>query len=107
MPNSFKIEFNIQVPISELFSKLTAVESIGKLRKSEVQTDQRRILFINPPTWIRQGQNVLVFLFDNEKGGTRIVVNSSCCTVSQLFDFGQNQKNCIAVRDQIYLLLKP
>jgi len=106
MPNSFKIEFNINLPIEEMFSKLSNIPAIGKLKIDLVQTDQTRVLFKNPSTWYYQGQNVLIILSKNEKNGTKTVINSSCISMYQLIDFGKNQRNCELIRDYIYSILK-
>jgi len=64
------------------------------------------MLFINPSTWAKRGQNILVLLRDGGEGNTVGVINSSCISGLQMFDGGQNQKNCEAIRDHIFGLAK-
>jgi hypothetical protein len=62
MANSFKIEFNINIPHAELFERLSKTEKIGKLRQDLCQNDKTRLLFKNPCKWYSSGQNVLIKL---------------------------------------------
>jgi hypothetical protein len=106
MANSFKIEFNINIPHNELFERLSKTEMIGKLRQDLCQNDKTRLLFKNPCKWYSKGQNVLIMLSKNEKEGSKVIINSSCVSMYQLIDFGKNHRNCQLVRDYIYNILK-
>jgi hypothetical protein len=106
MPSSFKLEFTLAVPLQPLFQKLGETKMIGTLKAELVQPEQTRMLFINPSTWAKRGQNILVLLRNDGNNHTIGIVNSSCISGLQIFDGGQNQKNCELVRDHIFALAK-
>jgi hypothetical protein len=106
MPSSYKLEFTVGVPVKPLYDLLSETQALGTLKAELVQPEQLRMLFINPSTWAKRGQNILVLLRDGGQGSTLGVVNSSCISGLQMFDGGQNQKNCEAIRDHIYGLAK-
>jgi len=106
MPNAFKLDFAFPVPCQELFQKLALTKAVGLLKVELVQPEQTRMLFINPSTWAKRGQNVLVILKQNGPGGTIGLIQSSCISGLKIFDGGQNQKNCEVLRDHIAGLVK-
>jgi hypothetical protein len=106
MPNSYKLEFTVGVPMKPLLDSVTKVQSIGTLKAELFQPEEGRILFINPSTWSKRGQNVLVFFREKGADNTLVIVHSSCISALQLFDGGQNQKNCETVREHILGLAK-
>jgi hypothetical protein len=104
MPNSFKLEFKLPIPVQDLFAKMSETKTIGSLKVELCQPEQTRMLFINPSTWLKRGQNVLVLLKDDGNLGTIGVINSSCISGLQIFDGGQNQKNCELVRNHVFAI---
>jgi len=106
MPSSYKLEFPVGVPTKDLFDALAKTPAIGTLKAELSQPEQGRMLFINPSTWAKRGQNVLVLFRTEGPSKTVVVVHSSCISGLQVFDGGQNQKNCEMVRDHILSLAK-
>lgn len=98
MPNSFKLEIPVDMPVSALFAKLAPLKSIGTMKVKFVQEAERRLLFIAPHVLFTPSQNVLLICKSTGEKTAKVLVNSSLISSQSKVDFGRNKQNCETVK---------
>jgi len=106
MPNPFNMEYELQNHTAvELYDKLQTVKLIEKMKLNFVKKNEYWIEYFRGATFSQSPFRIIVAFRDLEGGGVRVVISSM---LQQLFgnDRGQNEKNCIEIRNAIASVLK-
>lgn len=107
MPHSFTMEYNLQNrSAAELFDKLSNLKTIGKMQQDFRDPNEKTLVYVQPMTVWKDGFKVLVVFHDLEGGAAKVGILSSCMRMTVIFDGGQNEKNCIEIRNAIASTLK-
>lgn len=107
MPHSFTMEYNLAGRTAkEVYARVATLATIGKMKLDYPQPEETRMVYVQPMTVWKDGFTVLVVFHDDGAGGTKVGILSSCMRLTVIFDGGQNQKNCIEIRNAIASVLK-
>jgi|GEM_PF-2324959 len=105
MPNPYYMDYVLQNrTAAELYEKLTAVKVIEKMKQYIVKKNEYWIEYFRSATFSQNPFRVVVAFQDQEGGGVKIVISSMLQPFGN--DRGQNEKNCIEVRNAIAGLLR-
>ncbi|MFA5006722.1 MAG: hypothetical protein WC509_04580 [Candidatus Izemoplasmatales bacterium] len=107
MPNSFTMEYDLAGRTAkEIYAKVSQVKTIGKMTLDFEQPEETRMIYVQPTTVWKDGFKALVVFHDHEGGSVHVAIRSQCNRSMVIFDGGQNEKNCVAIRNAIAAALK-
>jgi len=107
MPNSYLMEYDLAGRnAKDVYARLSAVKQIGKMALDLQQPEETRMIYVHPTTVWKDGFKALVVFHDHADGSVHVAIRSQCNRPLVVFDGGQNEKNCIEIRNTIASVLK-